>query len=125
MIRPIVQTLLQQTGIDLSNGAGISELVRFQENFRDYELNVNRGLGCEDKIFEGQTESSKHINLLYYDVDRHYHEFANLTGAVARRYACKACNKACERDITHVCDQNCNDLWRALRAPSSKFVSPG
>ena len=33
-IRQVVQTLLETTGIDLSNGAGITELVRFQEHFR-------------------------------------------------------------------------------------------
>jgi len=32
-IRQVVQTLLETTGIDLSNGAGIPELVRFREHF--------------------------------------------------------------------------------------------
>jgi len=34
-IRPVVQPLLQQTGIDLTNREGIAELIRFQEHFRD------------------------------------------------------------------------------------------
>jgi len=33
-IHHVVQTLLDTTGIDLSDGAGIPELVRFQEHFR-------------------------------------------------------------------------------------------
>ena len=33
-IRPVVQNLLETTGKDLSNGAGIPEIVRFQEHFR-------------------------------------------------------------------------------------------
>jgi len=32
-IRPVVQTQIETIGIDLSNGAGIPELVRFQEYF--------------------------------------------------------------------------------------------
>jgi hypothetical protein len=34
-IRPAVQNLLDTTGIDLSGGSGIPELVRFQEYFRE------------------------------------------------------------------------------------------
>ena len=33
-IRPVVQTLLETIGIDLSNGAEIPEIVRLQEYFR-------------------------------------------------------------------------------------------
>jgi len=34
-VRPVVQTLLQETGIDLSSGGGITELNHLQEHFRD------------------------------------------------------------------------------------------
>jgi len=37
-IRHVVQTLLVTIGINLSNGAGIPELVGFQEEFRDYKI---------------------------------------------------------------------------------------
>ena len=47
-IRQVVQTLLDTIGIDLYNGAGIRELVRFQEHFRQYKIAVYRGLSCED-----------------------------------------------------------------------------
>jgi len=34
-IRHVVEKLLETTGIDLSNGTGIPELVRFQEHFSE------------------------------------------------------------------------------------------
>jgi len=60
-------------------------------------------------MFEGRVESAKRLNLLYDDVERHYHVITNLTGAKARLYICIACNKSCWRDVTHVCDQTCSD----------------
>ena len=50
MIRPIDRTLLQQTGIILFNGAGIPELVRFQEHFRDNMITVYQGEACEVNV---------------------------------------------------------------------------
>jgi len=49
-IRPVVQNLSKTTGIDLSNGAGISEVVRFQEHFREYKIVVYYGLTSKDII---------------------------------------------------------------------------
>jgi len=49
-IRHVVETLLETTGIDLSNGAVITELVRFQEHFWDYKIVVYRGLSCENNV---------------------------------------------------------------------------
>jgi len=46
------------TGIDLSYGLGIRELLRFRENFREYKIVVYHGLNCEDIMFEGQVDSS-------------------------------------------------------------------
>jgi len=60
-------------------------------------------------MFEGRVESAKRLNLFYDDVERYYHVNTNLTGAMARRYICKACNKSCRRDVSHVCDQTCSD----------------
>ena len=76
-------TKLTTTGIDLSNGAGIPELVRLQEHFSEYKLTVYQFLNCYI-MFEGQFESYKRRNLLYDDVER-YHVITNLTGAIARR----------------------------------------
>ena len=101
-IRPAVRQLLETTRIDLTHCAGIPELVRFQEYFHEYKIVVYQCLSCDNIMFEGRIESSKRINLLYDDVDRLYHVITNLTGAMAKRYVCKACNKRCESDVTHV-----------------------
>jgi len=61
-VRPLVRNLLKTTGIDLSNGAGIPELVRFQKHFRDYRIVVCQGLSCDDLMVEGPVESAKRIN---------------------------------------------------------------
>jgi len=37
-ICPGVRNLLETTGIDLTNGAGLPELVKFQEHFREYKI---------------------------------------------------------------------------------------
>jgi hypothetical protein len=63
-ILPIVQQLLQTTGIDLSNGVGIPELIRFQDHFRDYKIVIDEGLHCEILMFEGYVESTNRIYLL-------------------------------------------------------------
>jgi hypothetical protein len=52
-------------------------------------------------MFDGQVETTTQINLLYDDVSRRYHVIRNLTGALAKRFVCKACNKACKRGVTH------------------------
>jgi len=75
----VVQTLLETTGIDLSNGAGIPELVSFHEHFREYKIVVYHGLNCDNIIFEGQVDSTKRLNILYDDVERHYRVITNLT----------------------------------------------
>jgi len=49
----VVGILLETTGIDLSNDAGIHELVRFQEHFREYKIVVYRGLSCDNIILKG------------------------------------------------------------------------
>jgi len=73
-IRPVVQRLLKTTGIDLQNGGGIPEIRRFQDQFTEYKIVFYGGLGCDDIIFEGQVTSEKRVNLLYDDVERHYHD---------------------------------------------------
>jgi len=92
-IRPVVEALMQQTGIDLTSGGGITELNHFQEHSRDYKIVVYQGLVCDDIVYEGQEDTSKHLNLLYDDVERYCHVITNLTGAMAKRYVCSACHK--------------------------------
>jgi len=67
-IRNVVQTLLDETGIDLTSVGGIADLTRFQEHFRQYKIVVYHGLSCDDIMFEGRVDSSKRLNLLYDDV---------------------------------------------------------
>jgi hypothetical protein len=39
-IRPVVASLLETMGIDLTQGGGIPELIRFQEHFHEYKIVV-------------------------------------------------------------------------------------
>jgi hypothetical protein len=91
-ILPAVQHLLETTGINLDNGGGIPELIRFQDHFKKYRIVVYEGLNCDKILFDGQIEAPKCVNLLFDDVNRHYHVINNLTGAMAKQYGCKACN---------------------------------
>jgi hypothetical protein len=106
-IVPAVQNLLLTTGIDLSKGAGIPEIERFQDHFSEYRIVVYEGLHCDNIMYEGHVDSSARLNLLYDDVTRRYHEIGSLTGGMAKRFVCKACGKGCRRDSTsiHICDQ--------------------
>ena len=58
-------------------------------------------------MFDGQVQTEKRINLLYDDVARHYHLIVNITGALAKRYVCLACNKGCSSDVTHKFEKAC------------------
>jgi hypothetical protein len=108
-IRPVVQYVLESIGIDLCDGVGIPELVKFQKLFLGYKIIVYQGLACEDIMFEGQVDSPKRINLLYDNVERQYHVITNITGAMEKTYVFKACNKASASDVTHICDRTCSD----------------
>jgi hypothetical protein len=116
-IHQAVQNLLTTTVIDLSNGAGIPEIERFQEHFSQYKIVVYEGLNC-DIMYEGHVDSPARINLLYDDVTRHYHVIGSLTGAMAKQFVWKGCGKGCRRDSTHTCDQTCSDC---MASPSCVF----
>jgi hypothetical protein len=64
-IHSVVDYLLATTGIDLTNGVGVPELIKFQEHFKEYRIVVFGGLNCNDLVFDGLVESEKRINLLY------------------------------------------------------------
>jgi len=97
------------TDIDLASGLGVPELIRSQEHFREYKIVVYKGLRYDNIMFEGRVDLVKRVNLLYDDVERHFHEITKLTGAMAKKYVCKACNKSCRSDVTLVCDQTCSE----------------
>ena len=88
-IRPVVLDLIEKTVIDLCGGAGIPELERFQEHFREYKMVVYLGLSCDNIEFEGRIESAKRLNLFYDDVERKFHVITILTGAMAKRCVTK------------------------------------
>ena len=98
-IRPAVQNLLEVTGINLDRGGGIRELEQFQEHFKEYRIVVYADLNINAIYYDGHVESEKRINLLYDDVEHHYHVITNLTGAMAMRYVCTACNRGCRSDV--------------------------
>ena len=80
-IRPVVQILLTTTGINLYRGGGIRELAQFQDHFKEYRIVVFSGLKCDEIYFDGQVKSEKRINLLYDELDRHYHVITDVTGS--------------------------------------------
>ena len=108
-IRPVVQSLLETTGIDLKKGGGIPKIHRFQDHYTGYKIVVNRGLNCDDIIFEGQVTSEKRVHLLYDKDRRHYHVITNITGAMSKRYICEACNQSCRSGWTHKYREKCTD----------------
>jgi len=117
-----VARLLEAAGIDLTNGGGIPELIKFQKQFDDYKIVVYDGLHSDNIIFQGQTGSSKRINLLFDDVTRHYHVIMNLTGAMGKRYVCRACNKGCDRGVSHLCNQTCSNCMASPPCASDSGV---
>ena len=112
-IRPVVKKLLAETGISLSEGGGIPQLIILQEHFRQYSVTVYRGLACEDIIFEGQVDSPKKINLLYDDVEQHYHVIVNISCAMAKMNACNPCKQSSASVATHHCEQTSIDCRRS------------
>jgi len=108
-IHSIVDRLLVMTGIDLTNGGGIPELIKFQEHFKEYRIVVFGGLTCTEIMLDGKVKSEKRINLLYDNVTRHYHVINSLTGALSRNFVCRGCNKGCESGVTHRCQKTCSD----------------
>ena len=90
----MVLNLLETTGINLDRGGGIREFERFQDHFKEYRIVVFAGFNSDEIYFDGQVNSKKRLNLLYDDVDHHYHVIKNVIGAMARRYVCKGCKKS-------------------------------
>jgi hypothetical protein len=88
-IRSVVNNLVATTGINLTNGGVIPELIKFQEHFKESRIVVLWGLNCKDLVFDGLVESEKLINLLYDDVTHLYHVINTLTGALSRQFTCK------------------------------------
>jgi hypothetical protein len=113
-IRPEVDSVLEATCVDLTRGGGIQELESFQQYFHDrYKIVVYNDLKCNSIMYEGQVNAPKRINLLYNDVEKHYHVINNLTGALAKQYLCEACNECCKSDVTHLCDKISSNCYQS------------
>jgi len=108
----------------LTNGAGLPELAKFQEHFREYKIVVYEDFSCDNIMFEGHVVSNKRLNLLYDDVDRHYHVITNMTGAMAKKYVCKACNKSCRSDTANNCDPTCSECMTSPPCAFEGFRIP-
>jgi hypothetical protein len=116
-IRPVVDNLLATTGIDLTNGGGVPELIKFQEHFKEYRIVVFGGLSCKDIVFDGQVKSEKGINLLYDNVTHLYNVINSSTGVISRRFDCKGCKKGCKSGVMHRCQETCSDFMSVPPCP--------
>jgi len=78
-------------------------------------------------MFERQVDCPKRINLLSDDVERNSYVIVNITGAMAKRFMSKACNKSCASEATLICNQTCSDCmarptcaFSAVRIPCAE-----
>jgi len=75
-------------------------------------------------MFEGQVDSTKRLNILYDDVERHYHVITSLTGDMARKFVRKVCKKACASDVKKACDQMFSDCMACRPCAFSGVTIP-
>jgi G:T-mismatch repair DNA endonuclease (very short patch repair protein) len=108
-IKPKVDDLIAASGVNLSNGGGIPELEILQNYLADYRIVVYSGLRCENVIFDGHTNSSKRLNLLYDFDTKHFNVIVNIAGAMAKKYVCFGCSKGMswKGRNTHNCEYVC------------------
>ena len=79
---------------------GKPELFKFEEHFPEYKITVYQGLACGYIKSQGQVDCPKRINLLYVDVEPHYHVIVTITSAMAKRFMCNSINKTCASENT-------------------------
>jgi len=118
-----VHHLLATADIDLTNGGGIPELMKFQEHFKEHRIVVFGELNCEDIVFDVQVESEKKIDW-FYDVSHHYHVINNFTGGLTRKYVCRGCNGGCKSGVTHRCEETCSDRMSLPPCPYADVQIP-
>ena len=104
----MIDRLLVTTGIDLKNGAGISEITKYQDHLHEYKIVVYSGLNCESIMYQRHVDFDKRINLLIDEVTQQYHVISNLKGAMAKRYVCEECDK-CKNGVAHTSEKTCSD----------------
>jgi hypothetical protein len=70
--------MLAKTGIDLSEGGGFPEILKFQEHFREYKITVYQGLACVVIMFEGQVDAwEPHDSFGNHECNKRYCEICN------------------------------------------------
>ncbi len=75
-------------------------------------------------MFEGRVETPERLNLLYDEVNRHYHVIGNLTAPMAKRYVCKACGKGGRHDVRHSAIRHVATAWLVRCVYRQGFESP-
>ncbi|XP_031338670.1 uncharacterized protein LOC116167447, partial [Photinus pyralis] len=100
--------LMQEADIEIGrNGAGLPELEKFQSHLNNFKIVVyNYGSKGRDLIFEGDSEATLKINLLYYN--NHYNVITSLTAAFACVYFCDKCHVGYNNKFDHKCVGVCS-----------------
>jgi hypothetical protein len=122
--RTVVRQLIENTGIDLKNCAGIPELTRYQEYFQEYKIVLYSGLNCESIMYREHVESNKRNRLLFEEVTHHYHVICHLTEAMANRHDCEGSNKGFKYVVVHICEHTCSDSMVRLPCISAGIRIP-
>jgi hypothetical protein len=75
----------------MANGGGLEELQQFQQYLSDYKIIVFDDLK-PDRIFRGNSHSTKRLYLLYDSDSGPYNVITNIKGAMAKKYICDGCD---------------------------------
>ena len=76
-------------------------------------------------MFDSRVVSAKCLNLLYDDVERHYHVITNLTGAMASRYVWKRVRKVVWLTWRTFAIRRVATAWRVRLVHLKVFETPG
>lgn len=108
--------LMQKARVEIpEEGAGIQELVKFQDHLKKYKITVyNYDRKGRDVYFEGNNPDAQHkINLLFHN--GHFNVITSLTAAFACTHFCEACHVPYDHKGSHRCTNIC---------PACQTVSP-
>lgn len=102
-------------------GAGIPEIIKFQEYLKNYKISVYdySGMG-KSLLFEGPDAPLK-INLLYHE--GHFNLITSLTSAFACSYYCEACHMPYDHKDKHRCGGTCPACQQSPACPLDVKIS--
>lgn len=119
-IRPVVRNLLDTIGIDLSSGAVIPELVRFQEHFREYKITVSGFQLWEHNVWwAGRIFQATYFRVTSKDTRSRIWRLIWLD-VTCVKYVTKAVGDTLRMCVT----RRLTNAWLARRALSKVFDSP-